>query len=210
MKKGHLPLKTVYTIPWECLCVDLIGPYTLKGKDNSQIDFMALTMIEPASSWFKIAELPIVERLRRQTVNGKELLIADEIFHKTSERIAKLLNKTWLCRYPRCPHLIYNNGSEFELHFKYLCESYGIKHKPTKIKNPQANGILERVHQVLGQMLRTAKLDMADSVTPNDVDVFLDNVAWAIRSTYHTVLNNLSAKSILAREKLIATYSIST
>jgi hypothetical protein len=33
-KYGHLPPKTVYTIPWECLCVDLIGPYTLKGKDN--------------------------------------------------------------------------------------------------------------------------------------------------------------------------------
>ncbi len=28
---------------------------------------------------------------------------------------------------------------------------------------------------------------MADSVTPGDVDVFLDNAAWAICSTYHTV-----------------------
>jgi hypothetical protein len=37
-------------------------------------------------------------------------------------------------------------------------------------------------------MLRTAELDMADSVTPNDVNVFLDNMAWAIRSTYHMVL----------------------
>jgi hypothetical protein len=37
-------------------------------------------------------------------------------------------------------------------------------------------------------MLCTAALDMADSVTPNNVDVFLDNAAWAIRSTYHTVL----------------------
>jgi hypothetical protein len=69
-------------------------PY-LKGKDNSQIDFMALTMINPASSWFKIAELPVVEQLRRQTVNGKELLKADEIFDKTSEHIAKLVNTTW-------------------------------------------------------------------------------------------------------------------
>jgi hypothetical protein len=60
--------------------------------------------------------------------------------------------------------------------------------KPTTVKNQQANGILERVHQVLEQMLRTAKIDMADSVTPNEVDVFLDNAAWAICSTYHTVL----------------------
>ncbi len=87
-------------------------PYTLKGKDNLQIDFMALTMIDPASSWFKIAELPVVERLRWQTVNGKELLIADEIFDKTSERIAKLVKKTWLCRYPQCCHLMYDNGSD--------------------------------------------------------------------------------------------------
>jgi hypothetical protein len=64
-KYGHLPPKTVITNPWECLCVDLIGPYTLKGKDNLQIDFMALTMINPTSSWFKIAELPVVKQLHR-------------------------------------------------------------------------------------------------------------------------------------------------
>jgi hypothetical protein len=36
-------------------------------------------------------------------------------------------------------------------------------------------------------MLCTAEIDMANSVTPTDVDVFLDNAAWAIHSTYHTV-----------------------
>jgi hypothetical protein len=83
---------------------------------------MALTMIDPASSRFEIAELPIVKQLCWQTVNRKELLIADEIFDKTSERIAKLVNKTWLCRYPQCHRLIYDNGSEFKLHFEYLCK----------------------------------------------------------------------------------------
>jgi hypothetical protein len=113
-KYGHLPPKTVYTIPWECLCVDLIGPYTFKGKDDSQIDFMALTMIDSTSSWFDIAELPVVEQLHQQTVNGKELLTADEIFDNTLEHIAKLVNKTWLCRYPRCRHLIsFRCGAHF-------------------------------------------------------------------------------------------------
>jgi hypothetical protein len=149
---------------------------------------MALTMIDPASSWFEIAEVPVVERLLRKTVNGKELLIADQILYKTSVQIAKLVNKTWLCRYPQRSYLIYSNRSEFKLYFEYLCKSYGIKHKPTTVKNPQANGILECVHQGLRQMLHTAEVDMADSVTPNDVDVFLDNSAWAICSTYYTVL----------------------
>ncbi len=49
---------------------------------------------------------------------------------------------------------MYNNGSEFKLHFKYLCESYGIMRKPTAV-------------------------------------------------------DSLSAKSVLAGEKLVATYSIS-
>ena len=42
------------------LCVDLVGPYTLKGKDGLSIDFMCLTMINPATSWFEIVELPTV------------------------------------------------------------------------------------------------------------------------------------------------------
>jgi hypothetical protein len=97
---------------------------------------------------------------------------------------------------------VYDNGSEFKLNFEYLCDSYGIKHKPTTIKNPRGNAILEHVHQVLRQMLRTAEIDMADSETPDDVDVFLDNTAWAICSTYHTVLKASPGAAIFGRDML--------
>jgi hypothetical protein len=89
LKYGHLPSKIVITIPWRALCVDLIGPYTFKGKDGTVIDFMALTMINPATSWFKIVELPLLRRLKTITVNGKESSIVEEIFNKTSESIAR-------------------------------------------------------------------------------------------------------------------------
>ncbi len=98
--------------------------------------------------------------------------------------------------------MIYNNGSEFKLYFEYLCKLYGIKRKPTTVKNPQANGALERMHQVLGQMLCTAEIDMADSVTPNDIDVFLNNAAWAICSTYHTVLKASPGADIFGQDML--------
>ncbi len=39
--------------------MDLIGPYLLKSNNGIEIDFMCLTMIEPASSWFEIVELPV-------------------------------------------------------------------------------------------------------------------------------------------------------
>ncbi len=51
---------------------------------------MALTMIDPASSWFEIVELPVVTQLQRQTVYGKELLTDNEIFDKSSDCIAKI------------------------------------------------------------------------------------------------------------------------
>ncbi len=70
------------------LCVDLVGPYTLNGKDRSSIDFMALTMIDPTSSWFEVVELPTITWFMTRTVNGKEKLIEEEIFDKSSDRIS--------------------------------------------------------------------------------------------------------------------------
>ncbi len=51
-------------------------------------------------------------------------------------------------------------------------------------------------------MLRTAELDMANSVTPDDVNVFLDNAAWAIRSPCHTVLKASQGAAIFGRDML--------
>jgi hypothetical protein len=50
-------------------------------------------------------------------------------------------------------------------------------------------------------MLCTSELDMAETVKPSDIDVFLSDAAWAVCSTYHTVLNSLTAKSVLAGEE---------
>ena len=69
-KYGIVPEKLTVTVPWHTVCVDLIGPYTIKGKDGTILDFMCLTMIDPATSWFEIIELPIasvtVERLKEK------------------------------------------------------------------------------------------------------------------------------------------------
>ena len=51
-------------------------------------------------------------------------------------------------------------------------------------------------------MLHIAEIDMADSVTPDEVDVFLDNVAWAICSTYHTVIKASPGAAIFWQDML--------
>ena len=66
----------------------------------------------------------------------------------------------------------YDNGSNFKLYFEVLCESCEIKHKPTSVKNPQANAII--------LMLCNTELDMADTVVVSVIEVFLTNAAWNI------------------------------
>jgi hypothetical protein len=209
-KYGHLPPKLVITTPWKVLCVDLIGPYTLKGKDGLCIDFMCLAMIDPATSWFKILELPTVaqEMTVPPTGKGKKVTfdkntkVAEPYFDKSSAQISNLVYKTWFSRYPHCQHIIYHNGSKFKLHFQSLCHTYGIKRKLTNVKNPQANAILERIHAVLGNMLRTSELDMAETVKPSDIDIFLSDAAWAVCSTYHSVLKASPGTAIFGQDML--------
>ena len=118
-------------------------------------------------------------------------------FDKSSTTVGTLFNRTWFSRYPRSQYIIDDNGSEFILHFETLCDSYGLKRKPTSVKNPHANAILEHVHQTIMAMLRTAELDMTDTINESDIADFLINAACAVHSTYHTVLKTLPGAAIL-------------
>ena len=97
--------------------MDLIGPYTQRGKDGTEIDFMCLTMIDPASRRFEIVELMVTTdavipmdkkgRTGTKTQNNTKL----PYFDKSSAMISNLVNKTWFSRYPCCQYIIYDNGS---------------------------------------------------------------------------------------------------
>ena len=113
--------------------MDLIGPYTIKGKDGTVIDFMCLTMIDPASSWFEIVELPVITEAiippDAKGHKGKKTHKQPKLayFDKSSAMISNLVNKTFCSQYPRCQYINYDNGNEFKFHFEALCESFGIK-----------------------------------------------------------------------------------
>ena len=59
------------------------------------------------------------------------------------------------------------------------------------------------MHQVLTTMFHTTELDMANTVAPSDIDAFLANAAWAILSTYHTVLKALSGAASFGQDTLL-------
>jgi hypothetical protein len=139
-------------------------------------------MIDPATGWFEMAEFD----------------------DKRSITIANIAEQEWLCRYPWPTQVIFDRGSEFMGHdFKDLLKQYGIKPKPITTRNPQANAIVERVHQVLGNIIRTFELE----------DNYLDEkepwkglfaaTCFAVRSTYHTTLQKTPGQLVFGRDMIL-------
>ena len=56
----------------------------IKAKDNMDLDFMCLTMIDPATGWFEIIELPLAS----VTVNQEGKEIAKVIIDKLSTAVS--------------------------------------------------------------------------------------------------------------------------
>ena len=130
LKYRKLPTKLAITNPWEALCVDLIGLYTLKGKDKTQLDFMCVTMIDSTTSWFEIVELPVSQLSEPDVPTGTKgykgtdtHIQPKQYFDKSSATIGDIVNWTWLSHYPHSQYIIYNNRSEFKLYFETLCDS---------------------------------------------------------------------------------------
>ena len=69
--------------------------------------------------------------------------------------------------------------------------------------NPQANAIIERVHQVLGNQLRTFELEKQKLPKENPFEPFLTAKAYAIRSTYHTTLQATPGQLVFGRDMIL-------
>ena len=95
-------------------------------------------MIDPATSWFEITQSDIA----------------------TSDVVANKVEIAWLSRYPWPTEITYDHGSEFiGSEFQQLIkEEYDIEAKPSSKRNPQSNAILERIHQTIGNMIRTFEI----------------------------------------------------
>ena len=60
-------------------------------------------------------------------------------------------------------------------------DSYGISGQPTTVKNPAANGLIERVHLTIGDQLRMITFEGSDFY--DELDRITQAIAWSIRTT---------------------------
>ena len=151
----------------------MIGPLTIKTP-KGKLKLLAITMIDPATGWFEVKDIPEPTALACQNA----------------------FDDVWVARYPRPQYIGFDNGSEYKAEFKELCNNLGITTKISSAYNPQSNGIVERVHQVLNDSLRTFELENKDLDENHPWSLFLTAVAYAIRSTYHTTLQATPAQLV--------------
>ena len=190
VKYGKVPVKTnVENIPWHTLCIDLIGPYPFGKVDkrhperSTQVILKCLTMIDPATGWFEIVEIP----------------------NKKADHIANILEYHWLTRYPWPTEIRMDKGKEFAGEVQAaLKDQYGIDRKIITTRNPQANGIIERIHQVVGDMIRTrdikGKQDLDELFGFEGV---LAAVRDAVRSTVHTTTLATPTQLVFGRDAFL-------
>ena len=100
--------------------------------------------------------------------------------------IPYLVETMWLFRYPIPIEIRYDQRKKYFGHKfrKYLIETeYRITNKPSTSGNPMYNAILERIHQVLGKLVRTFNTQQT-YVAKNDLwNGILDAAVFVIIST---------------------------
>jgi hypothetical protein len=157
------------------LCLALIGPYNMtvdvKGNKKEIIQH-CLTMIDPASRWFEIAEVPT----------------------KRADYVSNILLQMWLVLYPWPTKVICDRRTEFMAKTKDMLKNeYGIKQQVVTTQNPQVNSMVERVHQTLHQLIRSH--DIA-----HNPDIDWDNSftgTFAIQATVHMISKSCATPSRL-------------
>lgn len=183
-KYGHLPPTTAVYRPWECVHIDLFGPWTFQCNTGKDHHIRAVSIIDSGLRWIELHEYS----------------------SKASEDISLIFDREWLCRYPRPRMVVFDNGSEFGSEFGELLDSYGIQPKATTIKNPQSNAIVERVHLTIGDSLRAMDLSLR-SFDDTSIHGILQSLAWALRTTYHTSLRTSPGQLALGQDMVVpATY----
>ena len=85
-----------------------------------------------------------------------------------------------------------------------IVEEYGIKKSGMSPRNPQANSILERIHQVIGNMIKTFKIyDREDLAEQDPWSGILAAIMFGIRATYHTTLESTPAQLVFGRDSIL-------
>ena len=86
---------------------------------------------------------------------------------------------------------------------KMVRNDYGIKTKPITTRNPQANSIIERIHQTIGNMIRTFRMHDSEIDETDPWSRILAATMFATRATLHTTLQATPSQLVFGRDAIL-------
>ena len=123
-----------------------------------------------------------------------------------ADLLSNIVELAWLTRYPLPSKVIVDCGNEFLAEFKTMIQAdYGITVKPITSRNPQANSILERVHQTIGNIIRTFKAQDMVLNDENPQDGILASTMFALHATVHITTQHTPAQLVFGRDSILNT-----
>ena len=154
----------------------------MKGKKDKDVYLQAITMIDPATVWIEIRSLP----------------------EARADLVANQVELTWLTRYPLPNKITVDRGKELLAKFKIMMENdYRISCSPISVRNPQANAIVEWIHQTIGNIIRTFKVQDMVLDDDNPWDGILAATMFALRSTVHTTTQHTPTQLVFNRDSIL-------
>ena len=100
--------------------------------------------------------------------------------------------------------MIFDQGGEFDNHVLHgLCIKWYIRPVPITAKNPRANAIVERMHRVLGDMLRVQLVKYHEKDDP--IKDMTSAAAYAMRATVHGVTKYTPSQLVFAKDMILRT-----
>ena len=86
--------------------------------------------------------------------------------------------------------------------FANMCQNgYGVKRKPIKTSNPHSNAIIKRIHQNIGNIIRT--FDLSNIVNNNPWSGILAATMFAVHANYHTPLQAYPIQLVFCRDSIL-------
>jgi len=178
---GKVPIKDKEMEPWRDIAIDLSGPWKAMVNVKERF-FHTLTIIDVFTGWPEI--IPIDT--------------------KTKPPIADLVEQEWFRGYPRPARVIFDHGGEIDNHvFHCLCIKWYICPAPITTKNPRTNAIVERIHRVLGDMLRVQLVKCHEKDGP--IKDLTSAAAYAMRATVHGVTKCTPSQLVFANDMILRT-----
>jgi len=82
-------------------------------------------------------------------------------------------------------------------------EDYRIICQGIATRNPQANSIIERIHQTLRNIIRTFEVQESDLTQDSPWDGILSAAMFALRAAYHTTLQATPCQLVFGRHVML-------